>query len=126
MHPLGTTILHSHQRSIILGFFDPLGLLKNADQARFDRIRKVETKHGRVAMLAILGHIVTAKGDRFGGDAWYGTPFSSIKGGLGALDNMPQGMLVHIFVTVGLMEWGFSTIEKEMEVASCESYIGKL
>ena len=23
------------------------------------------------------------------------------------------------------MEWGFSTIEKEMEVASCESYIGK-
>ena len=24
-----------------LGFFDPLGLLKNADQARFDRLREV-------------------------------------------------------------------------------------
>lgn len=29
-----------------LGFFDPLGLLKDADQNRFDRLRYVETKHG--------------------------------------------------------------------------------
>jgi hypothetical protein len=38
-----------------LGFWDPIGLLVDADQARFDRLRYVETKHGRIAMLAILG-----------------------------------------------------------------------
>jgi hypothetical protein len=45
-----------------LGFWDPLGLLKDADQARFDRLREVETKHGRIAQAAILGHIVTTAG----------------------------------------------------------------
>lgn len=34
-----------------LGFFDPLGLLKDADQERFDRLRKVEIKHGRIVSL---------------------------------------------------------------------------
>ena len=41
-----------------LGFWDPLGLLKNANQGRFDRLRYVETKHGRICMLAIVGHMV--------------------------------------------------------------------
>jgi len=43
-----------------LGFWDPLGLLNDADQDRFDRLRYVETKHGRISMLAILGHLVSA------------------------------------------------------------------
>ena len=34
-----------------LGFWDPLGLLKDADEARFKRLREVETKHGRIAMV---------------------------------------------------------------------------
>ena len=41
-----------------LGFFDPLGLLKDADEARFDQLRFVELKHGRIAMLGVLGHLV--------------------------------------------------------------------
>jgi len=45
-----------------LGFFDPLGLLKDADQERFDRLRKVEIKHGRISMLAVLGHLTTTAG----------------------------------------------------------------
>lgn len=45
-----------------LGFWDPLGLLDDADQARFDRLRCVENKHGRISMLAILGHLVTSAG----------------------------------------------------------------
>jgi hypothetical protein len=36
-----------------LGFWDPLGLLKNADQERFDSLRKYEVKHGRVAMVKV-------------------------------------------------------------------------
>eukprot|EP00586_Coscinodiscus_wailesii_P003822 CAMPEP_0172481504 /NCGR_PEP_ID=MMETSP1066-20121228/7403_1 /TAXON_ID=671091 /ORGANISM="Coscinodiscus wailesii, Strain CCMP2513" /LENGTH=76 /DNA_ID=CAMNT_0013243859 /DNA_START=130 /DNA_END=357 /DNA_ORIENTATION=+ len=35
-----------------LGFFDPLGLLNDADQERFDRLRYVEVKHGRICQLA--------------------------------------------------------------------------
>ena len=41
-----------------LGFWDPLGLLNDTDQERFDRLRYVEIKHGRNSMLAVLGHIV--------------------------------------------------------------------
>ena len=50
-----------------LGFWDPLGLLKDADQKRFDRLREVEVKHGRIAMLAVLGHITTSAGIRLPG-----------------------------------------------------------
>ena len=35
-----------------LGFWDPLGLLEDADQSRFDRLRTVETKHGRISMVS--------------------------------------------------------------------------
>lgn len=41
-----------------LGFWDPLYWLENADQERFERLRYVEIKHGRISMLAVLGHIV--------------------------------------------------------------------
>lgn len=36
-----------------LGYFDPLGL--SGSQERFDKFRAAEVKHGRVAMLAIMG-----------------------------------------------------------------------
>merc|ERR1711935_477830 len=45
-----------------LGLFDPLGLLDDADQERFDRLRYVEIKHGRIAQLAFLGNIITRNG----------------------------------------------------------------
>ena len=39
--------------------WDPLNFVNNGDQARFDRLRSVEIKHGRVAMLATLGYAST-------------------------------------------------------------------
>ena len=42
-----------------LGFWDPLDILKYADEERFERLRFVELKHGRISMLAVLGHVVT-------------------------------------------------------------------
>ena len=42
-----------------LGFFDPLGVLEGKSQAQFDRLRAQEIKHGRVAMLAVVGYLVT-------------------------------------------------------------------
>ena len=42
-----------------LGFWDPLDILRYADEERFERLRFVENKHGRISMLAILGHLVS-------------------------------------------------------------------
>jgi Chlorophyll A-B binding protein len=46
-------------------------------------------KHGRISMLAILGHLMTTAGNRLPGDIAYGVPFSSIKSGLAAFDSIP-------------------------------------
>merc|ERR1719412_118212 len=69
-----------------LGFYDPFGYLDGADQARFDRLRYVEIKHGRISMLAFLGQITTRAGYHF--DAAIdkaGDQFSSYPNGLAAL-----------------------------------------
>lgn len=40
-------------------------------------------------MLAILGHLVTAAGNRLPGEIAYGIPFSSVKAGLAAFGDIP-------------------------------------
>jgi Chlorophyll A-B binding protein len=89
-----------------LGFFDPLGLLKTADQVRFNRLRYVEIKHGRIAMLAVLGHVVTTGGVRLPGDIDYssGTAFESIPTGLAALSVVPTAGLAQIVAFIGFLE----------------------
>ena len=37
-----------------IGFWDPLQMTKGASQERFDRLRYVELKHGRIASKFIL------------------------------------------------------------------------
>jgi len=87
-----------------LGFIDPLNLLDGADQERFDRLRFVEIKHGRICMLAVLGHIVTAAGIRLPGDIAYGIPFADMPAGLEALSVVPAGGLLQIVLFVGALE----------------------
>ena len=91
-----------------LGFFDPLGLLDNADQERFDRLRYVELKHGRISMLAFLGQITTRSGAHLPGSIDYaGHSFDSYPDGLAALfgpDSVPDRGSVQIFCLVGLLE----------------------
>ena len=90
-----------------IGFFDPLGLLADADEARFNRLRYVEVKHGRVCMLGVLGHIVTTAGARLPGDIdFHGTSFDSIPSGLAALSAVPTAGLLQVFLFVGLLELG--------------------
>ena len=38
-----------------LGYFDPCGILTDSDEATFNTWRSAETKHGRIAMMAVLG-----------------------------------------------------------------------
>lgn len=88
-----------------LGFWDPLNFVYEQDQGRFDRLRAVELKHGRVAMLAILGHITTTAGVRLPGNIDYsGTSFASIKTGLAGLKDIPPAGLLQIFAFVGFLE----------------------
>jgi hypothetical protein len=88
-----------------LGFWDPLGLLENADQERFDRLREVELKHGRISMLAVLGHVVTTAGVRLPGNIDVdGDKFADIPTGLAALGAVPPFGLVQIFFFVGVLE----------------------
>ena len=88
-----------------IGFFDPLGLLEDADEERFERLRYVELKHGRISMLAVLGHIFTTGGLRLPGDIdYHGTSFESIPTGIAALSKIPGAGLAQIFAFVGFLE----------------------
>mmetsp|Transcript_18516 Transcript_18516/g.21087 ORF Transcript_18516/g.21087 Transcript_18516/m.21087 type:complete len:200 (+) Transcript_18516:529-1128(+) len=90
-----------------LGFFDPLGLLDDADQERFDRLRYVELKHGRIAQLAFLGNIINRAGVHLPGDIDYsGTSFESIPSGWAAIGAIPGAGLAQIFLFVGFLELG--------------------
>ena len=98
-----------------LGFWDPLGLLADADQERFDRLRYVETKHGRISMLAILGHLVTTAGARLPGEIAYGLKFSEVPTGLKAFDVIPAAGTFQLFAFIGLLELGFGSKQAEIE-----------
>ena len=94
-----------------LGFFDPLGLLEDADQERFDRLRYVEVKHGRICQLAFLGQIVTRAGIHLPGNIDYaGNSFDSFPNGVAALigpDAIPFEGQGQIIAFIGWLEIAF-------------------
>merc|ERR1719150_3080152 len=72
-----------------LGFFDPLGLVADGDQEKFDRLRFVELKHGRISMLAVVGYLVQEAGVRLPGSIdLSGTAFADIPCGFDALTSI--------------------------------------
>ena len=99
-----------------LGFWDPLGLLADADEERFERLRTVENKHGRISMLAILGHIVTTAGAR--------VPLgpNEVKTGLAVFDTLPASGLAFTFATIGAIELGYASIKDDLEAYCAETY----
>ena len=106
-----------------LGFIDPLGLVADADQDEFDRLRWVELKHGRVAMLAVTGYLVTYAGVRFPGA-------EDIPSGFAALDNIPGMVWAQLIATWTMMEaanqdqyvapWGTNQNAFELEESPAE------
>ena len=91
-----------------LGFFDPLGMLDGADQERFDRLRYVELKHGRICQLAFLGQIVTRAGLHIPGNIdTAGDAFDSYPNGIAALfgpDAIPTDGKLQILFFIGFLE----------------------
>ena len=86
----------SHLSNTQLGAFDPLKLMQDADQAKFDNWREIEIKHGRVAMLAVTGYLTTYAGVRFPGAEDWPTGFAAVERLFGTEEGrmiLPQMML---------------------------------
>ena len=87
-----------------LGFFDPFGYI--TDEETFVRYRAVERKHGRIAMMAMLGTFVHNNKWTFDG---YLSPsnnlkFSDVDEGIGGLFQVPVAGLAQIILVCGLVE----------------------
>jgi hypothetical protein len=86
-----------------LGFFDPLNLCgETCPRETFDLLRTIELKHGRVAMLAIVGYLTTLSGVRVPG-------MENVNGGFAALyvNDFPadvRGVLPLTLASIGFLE----------------------
>uniref|UniRef100_A0A6S9GFP2 Plastid light harvesting protein n=2 Tax=Ditylum brightwellii TaxID=49249 RepID=A0A6S9GFP2_9STRA len=87
-----------------LGFFDPLGYI--TDEEKFSRYRAVEKKHGRIAMMAMLGTFVHNNKWTFDGylSPSQGLKFSDIDSGIGGLFQVPPAGLLQIILFCGFVE----------------------
>mmetsp|Transcript_58324 Transcript_58324/g.138799 ORF Transcript_58324/g.138799 Transcript_58324/m.138799 type:complete len:198 (+) Transcript_58324:38-631(+) len=89
-----------------LGFFDPLGMLNNVSQERFDQLRYTELKHGRVSMLAVVGFLIEYAGIRLPGDIDFsGTSFADIPAGAAAVAAVPKGGQVQLVAFILVLEF---------------------
>ena len=80
-----------------LGYFDPMGLCKDGNQDTFDRLRYSEIKNGRVAMLAVVGYLVTRAGVRIPG-------YEDVPSGFAAFEQMPESAAYFFGFTVAILE----------------------
>ena len=86
-------------------FSTALGLVADGDQEKFDRLRFVELKHGRICMLAVVGYLTTEAGVRLPGNIDYsGKAFADIPGGFAALSAIPAAGLCQLLFFIGLLE----------------------
>jgi hypothetical protein len=95
-----------------LGFFDPFGLLSgDATEERFERLRYVEIKHGRICQLAFLGQITTRAGIHLPGPInKAGDAFDSFPNGVAAIfgdNHIPTSGIVQMISFVGILECAF-------------------
>jgi len=88
-----------------LGYWDPLNFCLDQDQERFDRLRYVELKHGRIAMLAVLGYIHSLAGVRLPGNVDFsGLKFADVPYGFKALETISTPGLIQVVAFIGFLE----------------------
>lgn len=88
-----------------LGFFDPLGFSKT-DEATLKKYRESEIKHGRVAMLAVLGWLTQERFHPLYDGKLSGNP-------LKAFTEVPSLGFVQIVIFCGFAEWLFAQVAKD-------------
>jgi len=103
-----TTSLNSYENELGVieptGYWDPLGLAANIDQATFDQYRTAELKHGRVAQLAVIGYIVPEV-FRFDYEIAPGISCKDIPNGVAAIDAIPALGWAQIFFAIGATDY---------------------
>merc|ERR1712194_102058 len=108
-----------------LGVFDPLGLI-DGDEEKFDRLRYVEIKHGRICMLGFLGQITTRNGIHLSGDIdSAGHSFDSFPNGIAAVlgpDAISSAGLLQIVAFVGFLE--LSVMKDSANGADAGEFVG--
>ena len=88
-----------------LGFFDPLNLVADGDQEKFDRLRYVEIKHGRICMLGVVGYLLTYAGVRLPGDIDYsGTKFTDVGYGFDVFSDISSAGIAQVVLFIGALE----------------------
>lgn len=85
------------------GYFDPAKLSNGISAETFAKYRTAELKHGRVAMLAVLGYVATET-YHWPGEIAPGIPFDSIPSGLAAINAVPFLGWVQILWLVGVVD----------------------
>ncbi len=90
-----------------LGFFDPLGFSSKADAATLAKYRESELKHGRVAMLAVLGYLSAERWHPLY-DGKLGVDGNPLK----AWAELPAEAGVQIVAFCGLIEYTFASVAK--------------
>jgi hypothetical protein len=90
-----------------LGFFDPLGMVADGDQEKFDRLRYVEIKHGRISMLGVVGYLVAEAGIRLPGDIDFsGLAFADVPNGFAAFNTISGAGIAQLVAFIGALELG--------------------
>jgi hypothetical protein len=88
-----------------LGFWDPLGLVADGDQEKFDRLRYVEIKHGRISMLAVVGYLVSEAGIRLPGLIDYsGKTFADVGPGFNVFTDISGAGIAQVIAFIGVLE----------------------
>jgi hypothetical protein len=88
-----------------LGFWDPMNMVGSGDQARFDRLREVEIKHGRIAMLAVTGYLTTYAGVRLEGMEDMPTGFAALSPSAWAGNPVAKSQIYGTVIFIALMEF---------------------
>jgi hypothetical protein len=91
-------------------FFDPAGLARGASEEKLLELRAQEIKHGRTAMLAVLGWFHTSAGVHYIGDAAARTTVSD--NSLISATQVPFAAWLQIFFTLMCFEWMFTYVVK--------------
>ena len=99
-----------------LGKFDPLGFSRKADAAIMKKYRDSELKHGRVAMLAVLGVLTQERFHPLYDGKLSGNP-------LAAFNGVPAFGWVQIIIFCGILEFTFAAVAKD-ENYSVGDYYG--